>query len=810
VYQLQVPTDDPTLVATGLDILHQWAGSITFAADEVEKERGVVLEEWRLRRGAWSRVWEQQAAVLYGGTRYADRYTIGKPEILKTAPREALTRYYQDWYRPDLMAVIVVGDVDPAAMAKDIEAKFADLKSPATPRARISGGALKSDGLKVSILRDSEMTSAQVSIDNLFPHRRESTETDYRQSLLDTLYHTMLNERLVELARRPDAPFRAAWSSTGDRTREIEAFSRSARAKPDRVEDTLVALITEVARVEQHGFTETELARAKRAHLRYREQAAREQSQRDGRAQTEELLRHFFEGELVIGRDGELALSQKLIPGITLAELNHLAKAWGGDDNRAVLITGPDDLVAPTEARVRELVAAAATATVEPWVDDAPGDTLMATPPTAGTITAEKSHPDGITEWTLSNGARVIVKPTDFDADTVLLRAFSPGGTAVATDKQWPSARYATYALGGAGVGELSPGMLQKILTGRIVSASPWMDETTEGVWGSSSALDLETQLQLVHLRMTAPRRDEALFGVWKASMLEWVKNRRKDPDDAFYEDMGVVVAGGHKRRKPPEVADIEAIDLDQALAFYNDRFGDASDFTFVFVGNVDLATFKPLVETYLASLPGKGRVEREKDLKIKRPKGKTEKTVVRGIEPKSYVYLTFHGAQKWTRDAERDLGTLAEVLDVRLREVLREDMGGVYGVGVWGDFQRKPRQEWTFSINFGCAPENVDKLKAAIFTEVARLQKEGIADSYLTNLKAQRVRAREVSVKSNGAWASWIVDAFDHGDDLADVLDLDAALARYTSDHVKAAAKTYLGKQYVFGVLKPETEKAK
>ncbi len=806
VYKLQVPTDDPAIVAMGLDVLHQWASAISFDPKEVEKERGVVLEEWRLGQGAGNRVFDQQVGVLFGDTRYATRLPIGKPEIIKTAPRDALVRYYKDWYRPELMAVIVVGDVDPVAMAKDLEARFGDLRGPDAPRVRPRGGVPTPTGLRVSIVTDPEMTAAQVGIENMFAHRSESTASDYRRLLADGLYHTMLNERLAELARRPDAPFQWGFSTTGSSTLDIESFSRAAGAREGRVEDTLVALLTEVVRVERHGFTASELVRAKRAMLRGIEQAAREIDKRDGYELVAELVRNFFEGELVIGRAAEAELTAKLLPGVTLEELNSLANAWGGDDSRAVLLSGPDGMKAPTEARVRELVAAAAATKVEPWVDDAAGDTLMTKAPTAGTIVTEQALADDVTVWTLSNGAKVVIKPTDYEADTVLVRAFSPGGTATASDKVWPSARFATSALTGSGVGEHTPGALAKVLTGRVVSVWPWIGETQEGFWGSSSALDLEPFMQLAYLRMTAPRRDEALFASWKLSTLEWVKNRRKQPERAFFEDMGTVAVGNHARRRPPEVADVEKVDLDQAIAFYQDRFGDASDFTFVVVGNVELATLRPLVETYLASLPGKGRVEKEKDLGFKRPKGITKKKVIQGQEPKSSVFLTFHGDAKWSRDASRDLATLIDVLDFRLREILREDMGGVYGVGVWGGAQRRPRQEWSVSVQFGCAPEAVEPLRKAIFAEIARLQKEGIADSYLEKVKQQRLRGREVALRDNNAWAGWLADAFQYGDDVATVMDLDGGLARLSSANVKAAAKTYLGKQYVFGVLEPKT----
>jgi zinc protease len=807
VYQLEVPTDDPQFVDKGLDILRDWAGDLSFDPEEVEKERGVVLEEWRLGRGAWARLYDKQSPVLFAGSKYAERNTIGLPEIIKGAPRDTIVRFYKDWYRPDLMAVIVVGEITPAEIEKQIEAKFGDLKNPDGARKREHAAVPRADGMRISIETDAEMAQTQVSIFNEFAHRSESSESDFRRFVVDGLYQQMLNERLQTIQQRSDAPFVWAGSGTNDLTREIEAFARNAGAKEGKVEEALAALFEEVLRVERFGFSGKELIRAKRQRLRWAKQAATEIDKHDGRELTDEITRNFFQGELMPGRQVEAELTEKFIAGITLEELNSLASQYGGDDNRVVTLSGPDSVKMPSEKRVKEIIAAVAKKELQPWDDTDVADQLMAEKPKAGTVakeTTDTAH--GVTTWTLSNGVKVMVKPTDFENDTVLIQGFSPGGTAQASDKQWKSARFASEVVGGGGLGALSDNDLDKVLSGYVANASAWIGETTEGVDANGSAADLETVLQLVHLTMTAPRRDETAFDVWKQSTKEWVKNRKVIPEITFWETMGNVMSKGHARRKPPEVADIDAVDLDQAMAFYQDRFGDAADFTFVIIGNVDVATLKPLVETYLASLPSKGRVEKEKDIGIKHPKGVTKKTVKRGKEPKSYVQLTFYGDQKWSRDDARDIRTLSEVLRIRLREVLREDMGGVYGVGVWGGVSRAPRQERSMTVQFGCAPENIDKLKKAVFDTIAELRKSGIGDDYLDKIRKTRVRARETDLLDNRAWADWLGDAARYGDDLDGLLDLEADLARVSSANVKAAAKKYLSeKQYILGVMQPE-----
>ena len=808
VYQLQVPTDDPAHVGKGLDVLRDWAGAITFDPEEIEKERGVVLEEWRLGRGAWTRIFDQQAEVLFRGSRYAERLPIGTPEILRGAPRDALVRYYRDWYRPDLMAVIVVGDVDAATVEAAIAERFADLAAPAESRARPAGELPAADGLRVSIVTDPEMPTPTVTIHNLFAHRSERTASDYRRIVRDALHDLMLNERLETIRQRPEAPFVFAQASASDATREIESFARFAVAKEGRVEETLEALFVEVLRVERHGFTAAELERARKQFVRAIQQAAVTIDKADGRELADEITRNFFQGELMIGRAAEAALAERFAPTITLEELNAVARGFGGDENRVVLIAGPDGMKAPTEARVRALLAAIGERAIDPWEEAEVGAVLLASKPSPGKIKKERTlEAHGVTEWTLSNGVRVVVKPTDFENDTVLIKGFSPGGTATAKDDRFASARFAAEVVAAGGAGEHSDAALDRLLAGQVVEVYPWIGEVEEGVDASGSARDLETIFQLVYLTMQAPRRDEQAFAVWRQATLEWVKHRRLDPENAFWEDMSALLAKDHPRRRPPEVADVEAVDLDHALAFYRDRFGDAGDFTFVIVGNLDLAALRPLVETYLGGLAATGRKETERDIGVERPKGKVERRFARGKEPKAFVHLTFHGTQKWTRDDERDLRNLAEVLRTRLREVLREDLGGVYGVGVWGGLSRRPRQERTVTIQFGCAPENVDTLRAALEAEIAALKKSGIEDGYLEKMRKARVRARELDLRENGAWVGWLASAYRHGDDLDKVIDLEAELARISKANLRAAARRFLdGKQYVLGVLVPET----
>lgn len=806
IYKLTVPTDNKEFIGKGLDILRDWAGDVSYDAAEIEKERGVVMEEWRLGRGAGMRVFDKQAKVLLKGSRYAERLPIGEPEILKTAPREAFVRYYKDWYRPDLMAVIAVGDVDPATIEKEIQARFGDLKNPAKIRPRTVAGVPKAEGTRVSIVTDKELPTSFITVNNVFADRPLSTVKDFRRYLAEQLYGSILNERLNTISRRKEAPFAFAGVGVQGMGREIDMFSRIAQVKGDKAEDTLRALFTEVLRVERHGFTTAELERARTNMKRTYEAMVEEEATADSGDYVAEITRNFFQKEFMVGRKAERDYSLQFLPTITVEELNGLAKSFGGTENRVIMISGPEGKVTLTEKRMLEIVDEVGKSKIDPWQEKAVATALMATPPKPGTVVKEtKIESIGVTEWTLSNGVRVIVKPTDFEAEQVSISGDSPGGLAIANMKAYPDARFADDIVGIGGVGDLDDDALEKVLAGKRMQVSASISETTESVDGTASTRDLETMFQLMHLRMTAPRKDEEAFAVWKTNMVEQLENRERVPEVKYAIESQELLYKKHARRKAPTPDDIKKVNLDKAMAFYKDRFGDATDFTFVIVGAFDQAKLKSLVETYLASLPAKGRKEKEKDPGVRRAGGVIKKSWALGSEPKARVSVSFHGDEKWSRDKDRDMFILSQVLSMRLREILREDMGGVYGVGAGGFISRVAPQERTFSIQFGCAPDAVDKLVKASFDEAAVVAKNGVPADYLEKTKAAFLRERETQLKTNGFWAGWLASSARFGDDPTMILDPSKMTARMTSDNVKAAAKRYLdGKQYYQAVLMP------
>jgi len=806
VYQLTVPTDDRAVMLQGLDVLRDMAGDITFDPVEVDKERGVVLEEWRQHQGAAFRLEDQRLPILFAGSRYAQRLTIGLPDVIKTAKREALVRFYKDWYRPDLMAVIATGDFDPAAVEAEIKARFADLAGPTRPRERAPVPVPHDHPPAVMLATDPEARFTTVAIYDKRDHRRMITERDLRTTLIERLYHAMFTTLLIELRDEPRSPLVAASSERRTLTHTADAVTRAITVREGRLVEGLRLLVRELARLEHHGFLPSELDRARKTAIARYERICGEYAKAPLREVAGEIVRNFVDDELMPGPEVELAWAHEILPAITLDEVNALAMQHAGEAGRVIAISAPAGATLPSEAEVLALAATEAKATLSPWRDSTPDEPLLATAPTPGAVaTTDRLAAAGATVWTLGNGIRVIVKPTAFSNDTVVLDGWQPGGTSRVPDADFVHARFADEIIPHSGAGKFSERAIHKLIAGTSIALSIDLDERAERVSGTTRSEDLETMLQLLYLRLTQPRHDQTAFDIWKAKRLEAARHRADSPELRYTDELVRIETADHPRRRPVTTDMIEQVDLAKVASIWADRFSDLGGFTFVIVGNVDLATLQPLVASYLGSLPAKGRKAAWKDVGIKRPATKIEKTVLAGTEPKSRVHLSFGAPAKYTLDGEHDAEILSATLRIRLRELLREDMGGVYNVSVGATLSREPSERRYLAISFGCAPENVDKLRDAVFAELASIAKSGIGNDVLTKVSEQFRRQHETELAEDQWWASVLREASYYHTDLARLIDIDGLLARVTSARVQATAKRMFDpKRYILVVLSP------
>jgi zinc protease len=808
-FMLQVPTDKPDVLDRSMLILEDWAHNVTFEPAEIDKERGVVLEEWRLGRGAQARLQDKQFPILLKGSRYADRLPIGDPNILRTFKHDRLTAFYHDWYRPDLMAVVAVGDFDPAAIETLIKSHFAGIPAVKSPKPRTVFPVPSQPGTDFAIAADKEMPSTSVSIYAKYPADDQTTIGAYRKQIVDNLFAGMLSSRLGELAQKPDAPFLAAGTGRGAFVRSEQATSLSALVKEDGVTRAVDALFTETARVVEFGFTATEFDRQKQNTLRSLERAAAEKDKQSSGPLADEYVRNFTTGEPIPGIVYEQQLYQRFLPEITLAEVNAIAATWMPATNRVVVVSAPEKpgLALPTAAALTQAMTGVTAKPLTAYVDAVGAAPFFSATPVPGTITkTEIKDALGLVEWTLSNGARVVMKPTDFKQDEILFRASSPGGTSLASDADFVSASSAAPLIAAGGLGDLSSIELRKALTGKVASASPGIDELSEGLSGGASPKDLETLFQIIYLRFTAPRADPTIFNTMVTQSKAMLANQAAQPEYAFFTTLNAILTQNHLRSRPMTVDTLSQLNLDKALAFYKDRFADASDFTFFFVGNLDPTAMRPLVEKYLASLPATHRTETWKDVGRRTPETVVEKVVQKGVEPKSQAVIEFTGPAEYNQSERVAMRALGYVLTNRLRETLREDLGGTYSVDASGGLSRDPHPDYSFEIAFGCDPKRTDALVKTVFAEIEKLKTTGPTEKELGDVRETFVQGFTQDTRTNGFWLSQIAAKYQLGEDPATLMAVPEYYKKIDAALVQNAAKTYLDmKRYVKVTLVPE-----
>jgi zinc protease len=808
IYQLRVPTDDVEILQVAFQILEDWAHGISFDPEEIDQERDVVIEEWRLRRGAGARISDQQIPVLFRGSRYAERLPIGTVETLESFSRDELIRFYETWYRPDLMAVVAVGDFEPEAIVQLVRNHLGGIPAREDPLERPTFDVPRTAPTRFSLATDPEATSSQITLLTLLEPRRTRTLGDYRDALVEGLATGMLNDRLGELARRADPPFLAAGVGRGDLVRSTGAYQLGALVPEDGHVRGIEAVLTEAERAARHGFTPTELERAKLDLLRARERVYADRDNQPSSRFANEYVNHFLTGEPYPGVSFEYEAARALVPEISLEEVNEVSRRNLGSSNRVVLASGIEKpgVILPSEEELTALFESVTTAEIEPWEDRTLDQPLVAVLPEPGRIVEEdRIEAVDVTVWRLSNGATVWLKPTDFREDEVVLRASSPGGWSRSRPDEHISAMFADVVARDGGVGDFPRIDLEKALAGKAVRVSPSIGQNSEGLSGSASPRDLETLFQLSWLYFTRPRRDEVTFEVMLGQLRSQLENRDVSPITAFADTLSAILTGHHPRARPLTVEALGGLDQDRALAFYRDRFASVEDFVFVLVGALDPEVIRPLVERYLGALPAVEREDGWVDLDIDPPDGVVQKVVRRGIEPQSRTAMVFTGPFEYTHENRLRIRVLASVLESRLRENLREVLGATYSVSASAGYEDVPEPRYSMQISFGSDPGRAEELRAEVFEEIERLKADGPTEEEVGTALEQERRSLETSMESNGWWASQLTYHAEAGTDPGLIVDRSREAA-VTVASLREDARRYLpDDRYVVVVLLPE-----
>ncbi len=810
VYMLDLPADSKEVVSKGLTALADFAGGLTLDPGEIDKERGVVVEEWRGRLGAGSRIRDKQIPLLYYRSRYAERLPIGKPEIIRSAPAARLRAFYDTWYRPERMAIVVVGDIDPQDVENGIRSAFAPLQARAAAASPPDTTVPLHREALVNVTSDSEATQSSVQIGRKRPKEGSRLVADYRRGLVQNLFDQMLNERFGELARKPDAKFLAASAGDNSLGPKVEMFVLSARVKDGGIAEGLSALEIEARRVQQHGFTPSELDRAKRWMTAFYDRAYSERDKSESASFAHEYLNYFLSDEPSPGIEYEYRLVRQVLASITLNDIATLARAHLNGEGSVVLAVTPqkDDVRPPAESDLQAAVSAAARVAVTPWSDSTTTRALLEKVPEPAPVASRRELSNvGVTVVRFANGLEAWLKPTDFKNDQVLFTMYSPGGASLAAAADFMQARFATAYVELSGVGGLKATDLEKMLAGKLASAAPFVSASTHGISGSAAPAELETAMQLLYQTFTAPGDDPDAFALMKRQAEASVANRGRSPGQIFGEKVSQVNTSDHFTSQPLTAERVAALDRAKMLTFYRDRFSNAADFTFFMVGAFKLDTAVPLLARYLGTLPSTGaRTARYRDLAVRFPGAVERAQVEKGREPRSQTVISFFADPPFDPSEQERIGTATMVLETVLRDSLRETLGQTYTVSVRLSQSPPQRGDGYVAVSFGAAPENIAPMADRVLQEVKRLQSEGPAADLVGKAKEAARRDYETALRQNGYWMRRLQSIHLLGGSPDDIVTRTARIEAMTPAAVQDAFRKYFPlDRYTIVTLVPE-----
>ena len=759
-------------------ILHDWSNYILLKDDEIDKERGVIREEWRSRNSGILRVYTDLLPTIYPGDKYADCMPIGSIDVINNFPYKDIRDYYHKWYRPDLQGIVIVGDIDVDAVEAKLKAVFADVQKPVNPAERTYYPVADNKEPIVAIGTDKEVDDPSIEIyfkQDATPDSEKNNVGYLASQYMTSMISSMLDARLSELVQSANPPFTRASSDYSDFfvAKTKEAFALSASSKADGIETALKTLLQETERARRFGFTESEYARARANYLQSLESAYNEREKTKHGSYVREYVQNFLNGEPIPGIEAEYAMMNQLAPNIPLQAMNMVMQQLVPDSNQVVIIAGPakEGLKYPTKEEVINLLKGMKDLDLQAYVDKVSDEPLMKEAPKGGKIISEKEGDIyGSTKLVLSNGVTVYVKKTDFKADEIRMKGTSLGGKSIFPDKDALNFAVMDNVIAVGGLGNFSQVDLTKVLAGKKVSVNTGLGATTENVFGTCSPKDFETMMQLTYLTFTAPRKDTEAFESFKNRMKAQLESAQANPLSSINDSLQKAMYNNHPRVVMMKPEMVDQIDYDRILEMYNDRFKDASDFTFYFVGNIDLETAKPLIAEYLGALPAINRKETFKDTKMSIRKGVYKNEYAKEQQtPTATIVFLYSGKAPYTLKNDILLSFATQVLDMVYTEEVREKEGGTYGVNCFGDLQKYPKEQLLLQIVFQTDPAKKDKLAGIVVDELKKLAAEGPSDVHLQKVKEYMLKKYADNQKENGYWMNNLNDYFYYGMDMTE-----------------------------------------
>ena len=800
VYNIDnVPVIRDGIVDSCLLILHDWANDLTLAEAEIDNERGVIHEEWRTGQGAMMRMYEQALPKAMAGSKYGHRLPIGTIEVIDNFPYQALRDYYEAWYRPDQQGIIVVGDIDVDKVEAKIKELFSPIPMPANAPERKYEPVPDNKEPIVTIAKDKEQPSTMIYL----WHKHPATPNEAKgnigylvQNYLFSMISSMMHARLEELRQGANPPFIYAASGDSDflMAKTTEAYVGMAMSKDDGIPTALAALVREIERARKFGFTASEYARAKADYLRELESAYNERDKMKNDEYVEEYVRHFIDNEPIPGIETEYAIMNQLVPNIPVEAINSILPQLIKDENIVINIFGPDKegMVYPTEAEILDVLKKTKAEEITAYEDKVSDEPLLKETPQAGKIVKTEEGPFGSTALTLSNGVRVVVKNTDFKADDIRMRAYSPGGTSIFGTNEFIQIKMLNSVASLGGLGNFSSVDLEKVLAGKKASVGAIVGSQTEILSGYCSPKDLETLMQLVYLSFTAPRMDDAAFESFKQRTKASLANQEANPMVALSDTLQKEMYGNHPMAKRFKAEMVDQIDYNRIMEMYKDRFKEAGDFTFLFVGNINLEEAKPLIETYLGGLPTINRKENYKDIKLDIQKGAHKNVFEKQMEtPKATVISVISGNCEYNLKNDLLMTLLKQTMDLVYTETIREKEGATYGVSTTGMVSRYPKDEALFQIYFDTDPAKREKMEQLVIAELQKVAQEGPRPEHLAKVKEFLLKKHLENVKENGYWLNKLNEYYWYNTDMDS--NYDKLLNEISVEDVKNFTKALL-----------------
>ena len=816
VYNLSdVPTIREGIIDSALLVLHDWSSFITLDSKEIDSERGVIREEWRTGSGPERRMWKESSKLKYPGSQYAKRDVIGDTAIINNFSYKTLRDYYKKWYRPDLQAILIVGDIDVDKIEAKIKTIFADFKKTENADERIVDGIEDNAEPIVSIVKDAEASMTRIELEykhDVVPDEIKLSMNGYFFNVANTLISSMIGNRFEEITQQADAPFVGGYASYGELVKSKDAFQLLAVPKEGKEIEGLNALLIEGEKIKRFGFTNSELERAKTDFLKGMEKAYNERDNQKNNNLVREYVRNFTSQESIPGIEWEYNTTKGLVPQLKLELINQLAKSYVTDSNLIVSIMAPDKeaVKIPSKELILAAVANAKKAELSAKAEEDNNKPLIKQVPTAGKIKKiGKNASLGTTEWTLSNGVKVIFKPTTFKKDEILLSAFSYGGISkVKNVADLPSATLAAGIVGNNGLGDYNSIELNKILTGKIANVSPWIETYREGFSGNSSVSDFETMLQLIYLNFTAARKDDnsytAMINAYRTSLA----NAASDPRKAFGDSINKTLTSHNPRTITLDLKTLDLVNQDKALAIFKERFAMPADFTFTFTGNIDPENevVKNSICTYLGGLKSKKGTEKYTDNKIRKPLGKVNNYYTQEMKVKKASNLILYsGTYAFNITNRNALNAIGSILNIRYLESIREKEGGSYGVGVRGGLNNIPIQEATLVMQFDTDPLKQEKLMGIIHSEVADIVANGPREDDLQKVKENMLKKYAEDLAENAWWKTTIERYYQDKINLVD--DYKASVEALTPALIQATLKQLVAQGNVIEVVMKPAE---